>query len=54
MVLMSTDLHVLPEVQLRPVITGAGRLSDPVDPEAGQLVPETTARRYGRRALTLR
>jgi len=47
MVSLSDDVHVLPEVQLRPVITGAGRLSDPVDPEAGQLVPETTARRYG-------
>ncbi len=47
MVSLSDDVHVLPEVQLRPVITGSGRLSDPVDPEAGQLVPETTARRYG-------
>ncbi len=47
MVLVSDDVLVLPEVSLRPVVTGAGRLSDPVDPEAGRLIPETTARRYG-------
>ncbi len=44
---MSDNLRALPEVNLRPVIIGGGRLMDPVDPEVGRLIPETTARRCG-------